>query len=114
MPKPHRQTVRLPKGWNNRVRSAILDVIALATYSLTVAQGRAREHPEPGSRPTAACQRLQQEVLLLREELRLKDARMAHLPQHRRPHYPPTERRAILDLRATHSWSLAQTRAHFW
>ena len=49
----------------------------------------------------------------LREELRIKDARMAHLPAHRRPHYPPMERMAILELRAARGWSLAQTAKAF-
>jgi hypothetical protein len=29
-PKQHRQVVRVPEGWKNRVRSAVLDVIVLA------------------------------------------------------------------------------------
>jgi hypothetical protein len=48
-------------------------------------------------------------VALLREEIRIKDVRMAQLDPRRRPHYPPTERMAILELRATRAWSLAQT-----
>src|SRR5213592_3327400 len=45
---------------------------------------------------------------LLREEVRIKDARMEQLEANRRPHYPPTERLAILELRAARGWSLAQ------
>src|SRR3990167_10293941 len=45
----------------------------------------------------------------LREEIRIKDARMARIAPHRRPQYPPTERMAILELRAAKSWSLEQT-----
>jgi hypothetical protein len=32
-----------------------------------------------------------------------KDARMARINPHRRPYYPPTERMAILELRAARS-----------
>jgi transposase InsO family protein len=46
---------------------------------------------------------------LLREEMRLKDERMERIPAQRRPYYHPTERLAILELRATRGWSLAQT-----
>ena len=53
--------------------------------------------------------RLQREVDLLRDEARIKDARMACLPAQRRPHYPPTERLAILELRAARVWSQAET-----
>jgi transcriptional regulator with XRE-family HTH domain len=34
---------------------------------------------------------------------------MERIPPHRRPHYPPIERLAILELRAARGWSLAQT-----
>jgi putative transposase len=45
--------------------------------------------------------------------MRIKDARMETIPPHRRPHYPPVERLAILQLRATRGWSQAQTAARF-
>jgi transposase InsO family protein len=63
----------------------------------------------PQLRRRAEDDRLQQENQLLREEVRIKDARMEQLEAHRRPHYPPTERLAILELRAARGWSLAQT-----
>jgi putative transposase len=47
-------------------------------------------------------------VNLLSEEMRLKDARMERLPAHRRPHYHPIERLAILELRAARGWSADQ------
>ena len=34
---------------------------------------------------------------------------MQRIPPQRRPHYPPIERLAILELRAARGWSLAQT-----
>jgi putative transposase len=53
-------------------------------------------------------ERLTEEILLLKEDLRLKDARMSRIPAQRRPHYLPTERLAILELRAARGWSQAQ------
>jgi transcriptional regulator with XRE-family HTH domain len=41
--------------------------------------------------------------------MRIKDARMAQISPHRRPYYPPTERMAILELRAARGWSQEQT-----
>jgi putative transposase len=41
--------------------------------------------------------------------MRLKDARMVRISAHRRPYYRPTERLAILELRAARGWSLDQT-----
>ena len=57
--------------------------------------------------------RLQQELQVLREEIRIKDSRMEQLDAHRRPHYPPTARLAVLELRAARGWSLAQTARTF-
>ena len=48
-------------------------------------------------------------VALLEEELRIKDARMARIDPRKRPHYPPSERMAILEFRAAHGWSQQQT-----
>jgi hypothetical protein len=50
---------------------------------------------------------------MLREEIRIKDARMAALAPHRRPHYPPTERMAILQLMGARGWSKAQAGRRF-
>jgi hypothetical protein len=60
-------------------------------------------------RRQAEGDQLQQEIQLLREEIRVKDSRMEQIEAHRRPHYPPTKRLAILELRAARGWSLAQT-----
>lgn len=49
--------------------------------------------------------RLKQEIALLNEEIRIKDARILKLDPHRRPHYPPTLRMAILELRTARGWS---------
>ena len=53
--------------------------------------------------------RFRQEVALLTEELRNKDARMRRIPVQRRPHFPPAKRLAILELRAARGWNSAQT-----
>jgi transposase InsO family protein len=52
---------------------------------------------------------LHEEIALLREELRIKDARMCGIAAHRRPRYAPTKRLAILEVRAARGWSLKQT-----
>src|SRR5262249_5958280 len=52
---------------------------------------------------------LEHEIAMLREEIRVKDARLARIAAPRRPHYVPSERLAILELRAVRGWSLAQT-----
>jgi len=99
----------LPLGWPRRSRSAVVQVISLARTSLAVTQSWASESMNHQLRRRAEGDRLQQEIQLLREEIRIKDTRMEQLEAHRRPHYPPTERLAILELRASRGWSLAQT-----
>jgi len=99
----------LPRGWPRRVRSAVVQVISLARASLALTRGWASESMNRQLRRRAEGDRLQQEIQLLREEIRIKDVRMEQLEAHRRPHYPPTERLAILELRAARGWSLAQT-----
>ena len=99
----------LPRGWPRRVRSAVVQVISLARISLALTQGWASQSMNGQLRRRAEADRLQSEIQLLREEIRIKDARMEQLEAHRRPHYPPTQRLAILELRAARGWSLAQT-----
>jgi transposase InsO family protein len=91
------------------VRSAVVHAIGMARAALTTSRGWASDSLNARLRLNAENDRLSQEVGLLREELRIKDARMARIPAQRRPHYPPTERLAILELRAARGWSLAQT-----
>jgi transposase InsO family protein len=108
MPNLRFQHMRLLKGWKNRVRSAVWHVISLARYSLLTAHAQ-----RSGIGRNGDLERLEQEVLQLQEELRIKDVRMAHVPAARRPHYPPVERMAILELRAGRGWSIAQTAKAF-
>jgi len=103
----------IPRGWPRRVRSAVGQVISLAGASMAATRGWASESMNPALRRRAEVDRLQQEIRLLREEMRIKDARMQHIEAQNRPHYPPKERLAILELRAARSWSLAQTARTF-
>ena len=46
---------------------------------------------------------------MLSEELRIKDARWTRIPPAERPHYPPTDRLAILALKSARGWNKQQT-----
>ena len=105
--------VPLPRFWSRRVRSAVIHVVSLAQASLAASRGWASESLNTSLRRRAEIDRLQQEIRLLREEIRIKDARMQHLDPQKRPHYPPTARLTILELRAARHWSLAQTARTF-
>ena len=101
--------VPLPRGWKPRVRSAVLHVLSLAQYAAVYTRGWAADSVNRRVRLQANLDRASQEIALHREEMRIKDARLARIEPHRRPHYPPTERMAILELRAARGWSLEQT-----
>ena len=103
------QRLAVPKNWQRSIQSAILQVIALAKYALVYTRGWAGDSSSQRVRLAAKANHFEQEIALLREESRIKDARMARIPGSQRPHYVPTERLAILELRAARGWSLART-----
>ncbi len=105
--------IPLPKSWGIDVKSAVLHIIALAQYALTCSRSWAADSTNQRVRLKTENDQLKQELSLREEELRIKDIRMGLMPPARRPHYPPTERMAILELRATRGWSLEQTAKTF-
>ena len=111
-PKPAPK-VPLPMHWKKHVKSAVLHVVSLAQYATAYTRSWAADSRNARVRLTAEKDRLEQELALLREEIRIKDARMARLPAHRRPQYTPVERMAILELKAARAWSLTQAAEAF-
>ncbi|MFC1610369.1 transposase [Myxococcota bacterium] len=101
--------IPLPKTWPEHARSAIIHVISLAHAAIVCARGWAANSSIARVRLRGQLEKARAEISLLTEELRIKDARMASLDPRRRPHYRPTERLAILELRAARGWSMAQT-----
>jgi len=110
---PRSRPLPLPRGWPRCVRSAAVHAISLADLALTRTLAWAADSLNPRLRIQAELERLQREISLLHEEIRIKDVRMEQIEPHRRPYYPPTARLAILELRAAHGWSLAQTARAF-
>ena len=105
--------IPLPKHWAEHVGSAVLYVISLAQYAAVYTRSWAVDSMNGRVRLRAQLDCAHQEITLLRETMRIKDARMARIAPLRRPHYPPTERMAILELRAVRGWSLQQTARAF-
>ena len=101
--------IPLPNGWPRRVRSGVIHAISLAHFSLTSTRSWAANSWNARIRLKADNDRLRDEIALIKEEMRIKDSRMLQIPALRRPHYPPIERLAILELRAARAWSLNQT-----
>ena len=95
-----RHRTPLLDGWCDHVRSAMLGVISLAQYAMAATRGWAVNSPIARLRLKAENDQLRQHVAFLTEELRIKDARMGRIAPQKRPQYAPTERMAILELRA--------------
>ena len=113
MPTENSPRIPLPKSWTKHVRSAMLHIISLAQYATVYTRSWAVDSLNGRVRLKAENHRWQQEAAQLQEEIRIKDARMERIIPHRRPHYPPAERMAILELRAVRGWSLEQTARTF-
>jgi transposase len=106
-------TVPLPKDWPRLARSALVHAVAPAHFVVAHVRGWCADSPLRRVRLAAENERLRSEVAMLREEQRIKDARLARIPARNRPHYPPTERLAVLALKAARGWNLVQTAARF-
>ena len=90
----------LPCDWPQPAKAAMLHIIALAQYAVSYTRGWAANARIARVRLKAHNDQLRQEVALLTEEVRIKDARIKRVDPQKRPHYVPTERMAILELRA--------------
>ncbi len=101
--------IPLPKNWTGNVRSAVLHVIGLAQFATAYTRSWSANSPNERMRLKAENDRLEAEVAQLKEEIRIKDARMTRLESRKRPQYPPIERMAILELRAARKWSRTET-----
>ncbi len=109
----HSPCISLPANWPKHSRSAVLHVITLARLAIVYTRSWAANSANTRVRLAAENSRIKEQVSLLKEELRIKDVRIGQIPPHRRPQYPPTERMAILELKAAHAWSLEQTAKAF-
>ncbi len=105
--------VPLPNDWSEYVKLAVIHSIALAHRAITCSRSFAINSSIERVRLAGELDRAQNENVLLREEIRIKDARMAKLPHQRRPRYSPQDRLAILELRAARAWNLAETARTF-
>lgn len=99
--------IPLPKSWPSIVRMAILHVLALTRFVIA-------NNKFPSKSSCHRCGELEQELHFLREELRIKDARMEGIPSRRRPDYKPLARFDILALRASLGWSQTETARRFF
>jgi putative transposase len=105
--------IPLPKDWSAAIKAGCVQAVAMAHYALVHARAFGENSPLADVRRAAQIERLEAEVALLREELRIKDVRLGRIPPAKRPHYPPEERMAILQLKAARAWSAEQAARRF-
>ena len=103
-------SIPLPKDWSKSIRSAVLNIIGLLRIGMLAGREFLIREGDPN---IAKIHRLETEVAMLNEELRIIGARMERIPPHHRPHYLAVERMAILELRAMRGWSKAETARRF-
>ena len=105
------ESLPLPKDWAANVRHAVLNVIGIVRIAMLAGREFLIQEDKPH---LAHVHRLETELAMLREELRITNARTSRIDPHRRPQYLPTERMAILELRAMRGWSKAETARRFF
>jgi putative transposase len=65
------------------------------------------------SRLATELERADTEIVLLKEELAIKDARWSRVPPRRRPHFTPIQRMRILQVKTARGWSCEQAADSF-
>ena len=78
--RPPRPKLSIPRHWTNAIQSALVQVISLAHYALVSTRSWAANGSNDRARLAAKADQLEQKVTLLREEIRIKDARMEAIP----------------------------------
>jgi transposase-like protein len=105
--------VPIPKHWNEHLKSAFICAVSLAHRAFIVALTPCLNSVIDRVRRQAEILLLKTENELLKEEMRIKDARSSRVMAATRPHYRPAERIAILAVKAARTWSLAQAARAF-
>ena len=101
----------LPKNWSHYVRHAVFNVIGIVRIAILSSRELLIQN---GDVLEVKIHRLETEVAMLREELRILGSRMNRIPPQRRPQCSPVERTAIMELRAMRGWSKAETARRFF
>jgi hypothetical protein len=101
----------VPKRWTRSVQTALVHVMSLAHYALVHTRSRAVNGRNHRARLAAKCDQLDHEVRLLRDEIRIKDARLVRIPADRRPHYAPTAQLTAMLAKGSTPWTRSREAA---
>ncbi|NQU22551.1 MAG: hypothetical protein HQ567_14835 [Candidatus Nealsonbacteria bacterium] len=74
--------IPLPRDWKQHVRSAVPHVISRAQYATVYPCNWAADSTNGRVQLKAELDRVNQGIALLREDMRIKDARMARIDPH--------------------------------
>ena len=86
------ESLPLPKGWSQTVRHAVLNVVGIVRIAMLVGREFLIQN---GDVLEAHVHRLETEVALLREELRIIGSRVKRIDPQRRPQYPDCPRNRL-------------------
>jgi len=116
------QGIALPTHWPSTIKWAVIETICLAHRAITTSRSYAVNSKIERVRLAGELDELRAENAMLREEIRIKDSRMAKIRPRNRQHYLSEERMAILELKAVpldttrglrRAWNLAETSRTF-
>ncbi len=111
--KPTAADLPLPDHWPPHVCRALQWIMAAAHLALVHTRSWCADSPLERVRLRGRLERAEAEIGALKEVDRIKSARLARIPPHKRPHYLPEERLHILEIRAARGWTVAQTARQF-
>jgi len=103
--------IPLPKAWNDSIKRGLLASFTLAHYTLVSIRAWGNKVEQPLVRYEIQIERLQDQVALLQEQLRIVTARAARAKS--LPHYTPLDRFAILSVQQACGWSMAKAARQF-
>ena len=103
----------LPPRWQQLAQNGMVMVQAIIRTAMLQACADFESGPNPRAALAAEVARLNEQRAIYEEAARILCARLQAIPAHQRPHYAPTERLAILALRARAGWNATTTARTF-
>jgi putative transposase len=101
--------IPIPENWPALIRRAMIHTVSLAHFDIICAWSRATD----SNIQQMKLDKLQTELALAENQLRIMSLRFKRVPAKNRPYYLPTERMEILNHKAACGWNLKQTAEAF-
>ena len=109
----HARDIPIPEDWPALVRKAVLHAVSLARLSMTALHSGIHSGDSWDLRMASEIEQRDNEISMLREQMRIERSRLAKIPPKNRPHFPRHERLAILALKAARRWNHMQAAEAF-